>query len=142
MKIGIGGDHAGFYHKEKLVKYLKSKGHDVTDFGPDTAESADYPDFVHPTATALEEGKIDFGVLVCGSANGVAITANKHQKVRAAICWNNDLAELSRLHNDANVICIAARFTAYEYAEQMVDTFLTTSFEGGRHQRRVNKISC
>lgn len=142
MKIAIGGDHAGYYYKEKLKDFLKNLGHEVTDFGPDSAESADYPDFVHPAATSIEKKENQLGILVCGSGNGVAITANKHQGVRAAICWNTELATLARQHNDANMICLGARFTGYEYAEQIVEAFLTADFEGGRHQRRVDKISC
>ncbi len=142
MRIAIGGDHAGFYHKEKIKKFLESKGHHVVDFGPDSAESSDYADFVHPAATSIEKGECDFGVLICGSGQGVNITANKHQRIRAALCWNVELARLARQHNNANVICFAARFIAYEYVEQMTDVFLSTEFEGGRHQRRVDKISC
>ena len=141
-KIAIGGDHAGFYYKEKLAAALRLKGHEVEDFGPHSADSADYPDFVHPTCNSIEEGKNEVGILICGSGQGVAITANKHQGIRAALCWDRDLAKLSRQHNDANVICLAARFVGYELAESMVDAFLTESFEGGRHQRRVGKISC
>lgn len=141
-RIAIGGDHAGFYHKEKLVAFLKAEGYEVTDFGPFNTDSADYPDFVHPACNVIEEGKCDMGVLICGSGQGVTITANKHQKIRAALCWDTDLAAVTRQHNNSNVICIAARWTAYELAESIVKTFLTTEFEGGRHQRRVDKISC
>ena len=141
-KVAIGGDHAGFFHKEKLLSLLKSEGYEVKDFGPFTADSADYPDFVHPACTAIEAGEFDFGVLICGSGQGVTITANKHQKIRAALCWDTDLATVTRQHNNANVVCIAARWTAYELAESIVKAFLTTDFEGGRHQRRVDKISC
>lgn len=141
-KIAIGGDHAGYYHKEKIVTFLKNKGYEVKDFGPFSADSADYPDFVHPVCTAIENGEYDFGVLICGSGQGVTITANKHQKIRAALCWDTDLAAVTRQHNNSNVICLAARWTAYELAETIVETFLTTEFEGGRHQRRVDKISC
>lgn len=141
-KIAIGGDHAGYYHKEKLVQWLKAEGFSVTDFGPFTADSADYPDFVHPTCEAIEKGECDFGVLICGSGQGVTITANKHQKIRAALCWDASLAAVTRQHNNSNVVCLAARWTAYELAESIVKTFLTTDFEGGRHQRRIDKISC
>ncbi len=141
-RIAIGGDHAGYYHKEKVVKWLQSKGYLYKDFGPFSADSADYPDFVHPVANAIEAGEFDFGILICGSGQGVCITANKHQKIRAALCWDRDLATVTRQHNNANVICIAARFTAYELAESIIDTFLNAEFEGGRHQRRVDKISC
>lgn len=142
MKIAIGGDHAGFAYKEKLTVYLKSKGHEVMDFGPFSMESVDYPDFVHPVCDSIEKGVNDSGILICGSGNGVAITANKHQSIRAALCWDRDLAEMARLHNDANVICMSARWVAYELVEGMTATFLSTAFEGGRHQNRVNKISC
>ncbi len=140
--IAIGGDHAGFHYKERIKEYLIKEGHNVIDFGPESAESSDYPDYVHPAMEVIEKGECNFGVLICGTGNGVNITANKHQKIRSALCWNADLASLARRHNDANVICFAARFVAYEYVESMVDVFLTTSFEGGRHQRRVDKISC
>ncbi|MDW3196591.1 MAG: ribose 5-phosphate isomerase B [Cytophagales bacterium] len=141
-KIAIGGDHAGYYYKEKLVASLREKGYEVEDFGPFSADSADYPDFVHPACTSIEEGKNEMGVLICGSGQGVAITANKHQGIRAALVWDRDLAKLSRQHNNANVICLAARFVGFELAESMVDAFLNEAFEGGRHERRVNKISC
>lgn len=141
-KIAVGGDHAGFYHKDKLVKWLENEGYEVKDFGPYSPDSADYPDFVHPLCTAIESGEYEFGVLICGSGQGVTITANKHQKIRAALCWDTDLAAVTRQHNNSNVVCLAARWTAYELAETIVKTFLTTDFEGGRHQRRVDKISC
>ncbi len=142
MKIAIAGDHAGYYYKEKLKKFLSDKGHQVIDFGPDSADSVDYPDFVHPSATAVENGEVDFGILICGSGNGVCMTANKHQGIRAAYVWNKDIAELARSHNNANMMCMPARFIAYEYAEELVEAFLNAEFEGGRHQRRVDKISC
>ncbi len=141
-KIAIGGDHAGFSYKEKIVKHLESKGVEVKDFGPFSTDSVDYPDFVHPVASGVSDEEFDLGILICGSGNGVAMTANKHQKIRAALCWNTDLAALARQHNNANIICIPERFVDYELAEQMVDTFLSAAFEGGRHQNRVNKISC
>ena len=140
-KIAIGGDHAGFEYKAQLVKVLNEQGHEVKDFGPYTEESVDYADFIHPIADGVESGDFDFGVAICGSGNGVSMTANKHAGVRAALVWNNELAALGRLHNDANVVCIPARFVDYKLAEKMVDTFLNTEFEGGRHQRRVNKIT-
>lgn len=141
-KIAIGGDHAGYYYKEKLAKWLEEIGYEVKDYGPYSADSADYPDFVHPVATSIENGENDFGVLICGSGQGVTITANKHQKIRAALCWDTDLAKVTREHNNSNVVCLAARWTGYELAQSIVQTFLTTEFEGGRHQRRVDKISC
>ncbi|RZK56831.1 MAG: ribose 5-phosphate isomerase B [Pedobacter sp.] len=140
LKIAIGADHAGFEYKEILKDFLTN--HEVKDFGTHTADSVDYPDFAHPVASAVESGEFDFGILVCGSANGVAITANKHQNIRAAICWENELAALCRQHNNANIICIPARFVSTDVAKEMTTTFLTTAFEGGRHQNRVNKISC
>lgn len=142
MKIAIGGDHAGFHYKERLKSSLIEKGHDVQDFGPDTDQSADYPDFVHPTVASVENGANEMGILICGSGQGVTMTANKHQGIRAALCWQKELAELARQHNDANVICLPARFIAFELGESLVDAFLSTEFEGGRHQRRVDKISC
>ncbi len=143
MKIAIGGDHAGFLYKQKLTAFLrKGKNYQITDFGSGSDASVDYPDHVHPLASSIASGEHELGILICGSGNGVAITANKHESVRAALCWNNELAALARQHNDANVICIPARFIAYEYAEMLVRTFLTTEFEGGRHQNRVNKINC
>ncbi len=140
LKIAIGSDHAGFAYKELLKQHLSN--YEVIDFGTMSMESVDYPDFAHPLASAVEDKKVDFGILICGSANGVAITANKHQGIRAAICWENDLALLARQHNDANVICIPARFVSTHVATEMTDTFLNTPFEGGRHGTRVDKISC
>lgn len=142
MKIAIGGDHAGFKYKERLIQHLKDQGHSVEDFGPGSEASVDYPDHVHPLAKAITSEDCDLGILICGSGNGVAMTANKHENVRAALCWNTEIASLARQHNNANVICLPARFVAYEYAESMVDTFLSTAFEGGRHQNRVSKINC
>ncbi len=140
LKIAVGADHAGFEYKEILIDFLAN--YDVKDFGTYSADSVDYPDFAHPVASAVESGEFAFGILVCGSANGVAITANKHQNIRAAICWENELAALCRQHNNANIICIPARFVSTNVAKEMTTTFLTTAFEGGRHQNRVNKISC
>ena len=141
MKIAIGGDHAGFEYKAKLINFLKAN-HQVKDFGPSTDDSVDYPDHVHPLATAVGNEEQDLGILICGSANGVAITANKHQKIRAAIAWEEELASLAREHNNANVICLPARFVSYEKAESIIKAFLEAKFEGGRHERRVNKIPC
>jgi len=142
MKIAIGSDHAGFEYKEALKKWLEGSGNDIKDFGAYSTASADYPDFAHPVASAVEEKEFELGILVCGSANGVAITANKHQGIRAAICWNEELASLARQHNNANIVCLPARFVSYDVAEKIVDRFLHTSFEGGRHANRVDKISC
>lgn len=142
QKLAIGSDHAGFELKEKILNLLEREGYEVKDFGAFSAESADYPDFAHPVATAVENSEFDLGILICGSANGVAMTANKHQGIRAAICWNEELASLSRQHNNANILCLPARFIEVSLAEKIVDRFLHSSFEGGRHERRVNKISC
>lgn len=141
MKIAIGGDHAGFAFKAELVTFLEESGYEVKDFGTYSEESTDYPDFAHPVSTAVETGEFDKGVLICGSANGVAITANKHAGIRAAICWLDELAELARQHNDANIVCIPARFIDLDLTKQIVKTFMNTAFEGGRHARRVDKIS-
>ncbi|HUH32685.1 MAG TPA: ribose 5-phosphate isomerase B [Daejeonella sp.] len=138
--IAIGADHAGFEYKQMLLEVLKDN--EVKDYGTYSANSVDYPDFAHPVASAVENGEKDFGVLICGSANGVAMTANKHQGVRAAICWNEELAELARSHNNANVLCIPARFVSPELAKAIITKFLNTDFEGGRHDNRVQKISC
>jgi ribose 5-phosphate isomerase B len=142
MKIVIGSDHAGYEYKEKLVAFLTGKGFEIQDVGPFSTDSVDYPDFAHAVAQNVEEGKAEFGILLCGSAQGVTMTANKHQSIRAALCWMTDIAALARQHNNANVLTLPARFIAYEYAEQIVDTFLSTDFEGGRHEARVNKIAC
>ena len=142
MRLVIGGDHAGFELKAQLLPYLLEKGYEVDDKGCYSAESVDYPDFAHPVAQAVESGKADLGILICGSANGVAMAANKHEKIRAAIAWKNEIAELARTHNDANIICLPARYISVDEAKEMVDTFLNTPFEGGRHQRRVDKIAC
>jgi ribose 5-phosphate isomerase B len=125
-----------------LITWLKGKGYEVKDFGTYSTDSVDYPDFAHPTASSVENGEACFGILLCGSANGVAITANKHQGIRAGLCWQNDVASLIRQHNNANIICIPARFVALALAEQMIDIFMTTAFEGGRHATRVDKIAC
>ncbi|MEP6673598.1 MAG: ribose 5-phosphate isomerase B [Ferruginibacter sp.] len=142
LPIAIGCDHAGFDYKEDIISFLEGKGLAFKDFGAWSKDSVDYPDFAHPVAKAVENNEAAFGILFCGSANGVAITANKHQGIRAAICWGEELAQLSRQHNNANVICIPARFVREGDAEKMVDIFMNTSFEGGRHQNRVNKIGC
>lgn len=141
-KIAIGGDHAGYEYKQLLLEKLKKEGIPVKDFGPFSAGSVDYPDFVHPVAEAVENGEYAFGILICGSGNGVAITANKHQGIRAAVCWREELAALARQHNDANILCLPARFIDFSMAERIVDAFFSSHFEGGRHARRVAKISC
>jgi ribose 5-phosphate isomerase B len=142
MKIALGADHAGFEYKELIKSHLEKGGHEVKDFGTNSPQSVDYPDFAHPVATAVEKKEFELGVLICGSGNGVAITANKRQGIRAAICWNEEISSLARQHNNANILCIPARFVSTELAEKITDKFLSTPFEGGRHETRVNKISC
>ncbi len=140
MKISIGNDHAGTEYKELLQKELKNWGHSVTNYGTNSGESVDYPDFVHPVAEDVENHKADFGVIICGSGNGANMTANKHQGVRSALCWNVEIAKLAREHNDANILSIPARFVSKDLALEMLSAFLNTEFEGGRHQRRIDKI--
>lgn len=142
MKIAIGSDHAGFEYKERLKTWLEGHNYEFKDFGTYSIDSADYADFAHPVSIAVESREYIFGVLICGSANGVAITANKHQGIRAAICWDDELSSLARRHNDANVVCLPARFISIDLAEKILNTFLHTSFEAGRHEQRVKKISC
>ncbi len=141
VKIAIGCDHAGYDYKEAIKKQLLKEDYDVKDFGTFSSESVDYPDFVHPLAASIQNKENEFGILICGSANGVAITANKHLDIRAAIAWNMETASLARKHNNANIICLPSRFVSAAEAEQFVIAFLNTSFEGGRHLQRVNKIS-
>lgn len=138
--IALGADHAGYAYKETLKEWLLQNGMQVKDFGTNTSESVDYPDFAHPVAQAVEHGECEKGILICGSGNGVAMTANKHVHIRAALCWNSEIARLARLHNDANIICLPARFVSLQDAIEMVKVFLETSFEGGRHVRRIQKI--
>ncbi|MDB5223280.1 MAG: ribose 5-phosphate isomerase [Chitinophagaceae bacterium] len=140
--IAIGCDHAGFEYKEDLISFLEGKGLEYKDFGTYSTDSVDYPDFAHPVASSVEDNETAFGILLCGSANGVAITANKHQHIRAAVCWGEELAELARKHNDANIICIPSRFVREGDVEKMVDIFIHTDFEGGRHEKRKGKIAC
>ena len=140
--IAIGADHAGFEYKSAIINWLTEKGFKLNDMGVKENKSVDYPDYAHPVATAVENAEASFGILLCGSANGVAITANKHQGIRAALCWQKDIAELARQHNNANIVCIPSRFVALEYAKQIIEAFITTPFEGGRHANRVNKIAC
>ncbi|WP_277632099.1 ribose 5-phosphate isomerase B [Avrilella dinanensis] len=142
MKIAIGNDHAGPDYKNAIVQMLQQRGVEVVNYGADSFDSVDYPDFGHKVAKDVEEGKADFGIVICGSGNGIAMTANKHQGVRCALCWTKEIAELARQHNNANVISIPARFTAIPQAVAMVETFLDTDFKGGRHANRVNKIAC
>jgi ribose-5-phosphate isomerase B len=140
MKIALGSDHAGVEYKKAIVEHLKNKGIETQDFGPQTTESVDYPDYIHPVADAVEKGEADMGIILCGSGNGAGMTANKHQGIRAALCWMPEIARLARAHNDANVLDIPARFVSPETALEMVDIFLSEPFEGGRHQRRIDKI--
>lgn len=141
MKIFIGNDHAGTSYKQAICEYLEQKGHTVHNFGTDSDSSVDYPDFIHPVAQAVEE-EDTLGIIICGSGNGAAMTANKHPKIRAALCWTKEITALARQHNNANILSIPARFVALPQALEMVDTFLQTPFEGGRHQKRVVKIDC
>ncbi|MDN3708567.1 ribose 5-phosphate isomerase B [Myroides ceti] len=142
MKIAIGNDHAGPEYKKAIVEMLQKKGYEVVNYGTDSFDSVDYPDFGHQVAQDVEDKKVDFGIVICGSGNGIAMTANKHQGVRCALCWTTEIASLARQHNDANIIAIPARYTAVVQAVEMVETFLKTAFEGGRHANRVNKIAC
>lgn len=142
MEIGIGNDHTGVKYKNKIIEFLKTKNYDIVNFGTDSEESVDYPDYVHPVSNFVEKRINNIGILICGSANGVAMTANKHRKIRAALCWNREITKLSRQHNNANIICIPARFVSVDDAIEMVEIFVATEFEGGRHNKRVNKIPC
>ena len=142
MKISIGNDHAGTTYKTAVVDYLKSRNIEVINHGTDSEESVDYPDFVHPVARDVENKTVDFGIIICGSGNGANMTANKHQSVRSALCWIKEIAALAREHNNANILSIPARYTSKEQAVEMVQVFIDTQFEGGRHNRRVEKIAC
>ncbi|MHB1146004.1 MAG: ribose 5-phosphate isomerase B [Lutibacter sp.] len=142
MTIAIGNDHAGTQYKFEIVKLLEKKGYKVLNFGTNAEDSMDYPDTIHPVANAVESGEADFGITLCGSGNGAQMAANKHQGIRAALCWNNELVELARAHNNANVLSIPARFISLQQALCFVELFLTTKFEGGRHQSRIDKIPC
>ena len=140
--IAIGSDHAGFDYKVELIRWLNQKGFRMQDMGVYENKSVDYPDYAHPVASSVENGESAFGILLCGTGNGVCMTANKHQDIRAAMCWDSDVAKLVRQHNNANVICIPARFIALELAKTLIEIFIETTFEGGRHARRVEKIAC
>lgn len=141
MKIVIASDHAGVDYKARLISYLEYNGFIVSDFGPETEDSVDYPDYAHKVAKEVSEGKVDFGILLCGSGNGINMSANKHKEIRSALCWKKEIAVLARLHNNANILTLPARFISYEQAQEITNIFLTTEFEGGRHQKRVNKIA-
>lgn len=140
MKISIGNDHAGTEYKFEILRYLESEGITVTNYGTDSEESADYPDFIHPVAEDVKNNKVDFGIIICGSGNGANMTANKHKGVRSALCWTKEITQLAREHNNANILSIPARYISLPQALEMVKTFLNTNFEGGRHKRRVDKI--
>jgi ribose 5-phosphate isomerase B len=142
MKIAIGSDHAGFALKAKLITILEAEGHNVKDFGCYSEDSIDYPDYAHPVANEVENGAADFGVLICGSGNGISMTANKHQGIRCALCWTPEIASLARQHNDANILSLPARFISEELATEILHAFLSAQFEGGRHAMRVGKIAC
>lgn len=139
-KVAFASDHAGFELKSRLIEYLTSKGYEAVDFGTHSTDSCDYPDFAHPAACAVEKGECDFGICMCGSGNGIQITLNKHQQIRAALCWLPELASLARQHNNANILVLPARFISEEEALKIVDAYLAAEFEGGRHQRRIAKI--
>lgn len=141
MKIAIGSDHAGYAYKNIIKAFLEDQQFTIFDYGTDSEESTDYADFAHQVAVSISEANFDCGILICGSANGVAMTANKHHHIRAALCWNKEITSLARKHNNANIICLPARFISIEEAQEMVQIFLSTSFEGGRHARRVGKIN-
>ncbi len=141
-KMAIGCDHAGFPYKDSIKALLQGRGIEVTDYGTNSLDSVDYPDFIHPVADDVEKEKVDLGIILCGSGNGASMTANKHQGIRAALCWSNEIAALARQHNDANILSLPVRFVSEAEAHEMVNTFLDTAFEGGRHARRVGKIAC
>ena len=142
MKVSIGNDHAGLPYKEEIVSFLESKGHVVYNHGTNSQTSVDYPDFIHPVAEDVSSQKADMGIIICGSGNGAAMTANKHKKIRAALCWTDEIVSLARQHNNANILSLPARFVSLNQAIKMVDTFISTNFEGGRHQKRIEKIPC
>ena len=142
MKIAIGNDHAGTEYKLAIIGLLRSMNIEVSNYGTDGSDSVDYPDFIHPVAKDVEEGKVNYGIIICGSGNGASMTANKHQKIRCALCWNKEIVQLAREHNDANILSLPARFVSLSQALEMVTVFLKTEFEGGRHERRIEKIAC
>jgi len=142
MKLSIGNDHAGPLYKNEIVNYLKSKGYEVNNHGTDTGDSVDYPDFIHPVARDVVSKKVDLGIIICGSGNGAAMTANKYKEIRAALCWCVEIVSLARQHNNANILSIPARYVSIPQAIKMVETFISTDFEGGRHRGRIDKIPC
>lgn len=141
MKVGMASDHAGFELKAALKEYLSAKGYEVLDYGTDSGESVDYPDFAHPLANSVEQGAVSFGIAICGTGNGICMTANKHQGVRGALCWIPEIAALAKQHNNANVLAMPARFISVDQAKEILDAYMNASFEGGRHQRRIDKIA-
>lgn len=140
--IGIAADHAGYELKGQLIEYLRGQGHEVKDFGTHSTDSMDYPDVAHPLAESIEKGECEWGIAICGTGNGISMTVNKHAGIRAALCWNTEIAALARQHNNANILSLPARFVSDEEALAMLKTFMATPFEGGRHQRRIDKIAC
>ncbi len=142
MNLAIASDHAGFEMKQQLIAFIKELGHEIKDFGPYEEGSVDYPDYAHPLALSIEKGEYDFGISLCGSGNGITMTLNKHQGIRAALCWITEIATLARQHNNANICSLPARYLSVDQAKEIVSAFLTTDFEGGRHETRVNKIAC
>lgn len=142
MKIAIGNDHAGTSYKNAIVNLLKKEGYEIINFGTNTNESVDYPDFIHPVASAVNNREVDLGIILCGSGNGANMTANKYKNVRSALCWNSEITVLARQHNNANILSIPARYTSEVQVMEMVEKFIKTPFEGGRHQTRINKIPC
>ena len=142
MKLGICSDHAGFDFKTDLIKHLQELGHEVVDFGTHSTASMDYPDVAHPLANAVENGEVDFGIAMCGTGNGMQMALNKHQGIRAGLCWSPEISQLIRQHNDANVLVMPARFVPFETIVEITDAYLNTPFEGGRHQGRIDKIPC
>ena len=142
MKIGICSDHAGFQYKEKLAAWLRSNGYDVLDFGTDSEISMDYPDVAHPLASAVESGRVEAGIALCGTGNGMAMTLNHHKGIRAGLAWTSEIARLVKAHNNANLLVLPARFVSFRTAQNIVKTWMTTAFEGGRHERRIGKIPC
>ena len=142
MQFSIGNDHAGVDYKEAIVSYLTSKGHEVLNYGTDHEESVDYPDFIHPVAQDVSSKKAGLGIIICGSGNGASMTANKHQDIRSALCWSKEIVALARQHNNANILSLPARFISIPQAIAMVEVYINTDFEGGRHQNRIDKIPC
>lgn len=142
MKLGICSDHAGFDYKKELIGFLQAKGHEIIDFGTHSTDSMDYPDVAHPLAEAVEKGEVELGIAMCGTGNGMQMSLNKHQGIRAGLCWNVEIAKLIKQHNDANVLVMPARFISFDKVIEITEAYLSTDFEGGRHQRRVEKISC